>query len=113
MGRILHATPFVTSRMIETIDALYARHSHLAVFYQSFSFMQFKIWTHLAVKHELHPVLYFVIVMISRAARLGAVALVARFFGRRLQGVLDRHGIVLTVAYTLLFVAMLFAVEGG
>jgi len=55
MGRVLLTTPFVTQRMIDTIDGWYVAYGQPAVFFQSFSFMQFKIWTHLAVRHGFNP----------------------------------------------------------
>ncbi len=111
MGRVLHATPFVTQRMIDTIDGWYALIGQPAVFFQSFSFMQFKIWTHLAVRHSFNPVVFFVIVMLSRAVRFAIVAWIASIVGRRLSKTLERHAIVLTAGYSVLFVLMLVVME--
>ena len=111
MGQILRATPFVQERMITEIDSLYSKLGPQAVLHQSFSFMQFKIWTHLAVLHGFQPILYFLLVMVSRAVRLGLVGLAAHLVGtlparlplaprdcvgralhRRLRGHAARHG---------------------
>jgi membrane protein YqaA with SNARE-associated domain len=111
MGRVLHATPFVTQRMIDTIDGWYTHHGPPSVFFQSFSFMQFKIWTHLAVRHGFDPVVYFMIVMFSRAVRFTAVAWIGSVVGRRMQTILARHAIALTAGYAILFVVMLLVME--
>lgn len=111
MYRVLISTPFVTQRMIGTIDGWYGQHGMPAVFFQSFSFMQFKIWTHLAVRHGFNPVGYFVIVMLSRAIRFAVVAWIGSIVGRRMPKIIERHAIALTMCYSILFVVMLIVME--
>lgn len=112
MGRVLQVTPFVTQQMIDTIAGWYTQYGPPAVFFQSISFMQFKIWTHLAVRQDFDPVIFFVIVMLSRAVRFAAVAWIGSFVGRRMPKTIERHAIALTACYSILFVLMLMVMEG-
>jgi membrane protein YqaA with SNARE-associated domain len=109
MGRVLAATPFVSTAMAEVIDGWYTEHGHLAVAFQAFSFMPFKLWTRLAVEHGFNPVLYFAIVMVSRAVRFGLSAWIASVIGRRCPRLVGRYGLALVIAYTMIFVVSLAA----
>ncbi len=111
MGEILRATPFVEERMLTEIDDLYRSRGLQGVLFQSFSFMQFKIWTHLAVAHGFQPIVYFGLVGISRGIRFLIVAFAAQLAGRLAPRFFARHAALFLVLYTTAFLAMLLAVE--
>ena len=111
MANILNSTPFVQPHMIAFVEGVYNRHHYFGVLFQAFSFMQFKIWTHLAVLHGFNPLIYFFLVMVSRAVRFGAVSLLAKNVGDRIQHLLRAHAIAFLFCYTSLFLALLFFLE--
>lgn len=111
MANILGVTPFVQPHMIVFVEAVYSKHGYFGVLFQAFSFMQFKIWTQYAVLHGFHPALYLLLVMISRAVRFGAVAIMSKEIGRKISGVLLSHALLFSVVYTILFFALLVALE--
>lgn len=109
MGRVLAATPFVSAAMFGVIDAWYAEYGNLAVAFQAFSFMPFKVWTRLAVEHGFNPGPYFAIAMVSRTVRFAVSAWVASLVGRRFPRVVARYGLPMMIAYTVIFVVALAA----
>lgn len=111
MASVLSVTPFVQPTMIAFVEDVYNRHHYLGVLFQAFSFMQFKIWTHLAVLHGFNPLIYFTLVMVSRAVRFGAVSLVAKSVGEKIGHLLRTHATAFLLSYTALFLALLFALE--
>jgi membrane protein YqaA with SNARE-associated domain len=111
MASILQATPFVTARMIDDVDTVYSHLGHSAALRQSFSAIQFKIWTHLAVAHDFQPAIYLSLVMISRAARFGLAAFFVQLVGRSFPRVFSRHSLTLLLAFTVAFVGMLLWTE--
>jgi hypothetical protein len=111
MSMILRETPFVTERMMSFIRDVYATYGLPGVLFQSFSFMSFKIWTHLAVESNLNPFGYFSLVMISRSLRLYPVVLLASLVGKFLPGFIRKHFVAILVVYSVSFVVMLVAIE--
>lgn len=111
MASVLEATPFVQAKMIAFVEGIYSRHHYIGVLFQAFSFMQFKIWTHLAVLHGFNPLIYFSLVMLSRMVRFGSISFLAKNIGDRIQTLLKGHALTFVFMYTVLFLALLFALE--
>ncbi len=111
MANVLSVTPFVQPHMIAFVDAVYSKHGYVGVLFQAFSFMQFKIWTQYAVMHGFNPALYLFLVMISRAVRFGAVAVLSKEIGKKISGSLWSHALIFVVIYTILFFSLLIALE--
>jgi membrane protein YqaA with SNARE-associated domain len=103
MANVLSVTPFVQPHMIAFVDAVYSKHGYVGVLFQAFSFMQFKICTQYAVMHGFNPALYLLLLMISRAVRFGAVAVLSKEIGKRISGSLWSHALIFVVIYTILF----------
>lgn len=113
MTGVLSATPFVQPHMIAFVEGVYRQYGYYGVLFQAFSFMQFKIWTQLAVQHGFSPVIYFGLVMVSRALRFGVAARLAKEIGSRVSSLLLPHAVAFSAVYTLLFLGLLILVEGS
>lgn len=111
MNTILQQTPFVTERMFIFIRDVYMNHGLTGVLFQSFSFMSFKIWTHLAVESNLNPFGYFSLVMISRSLRLYLVIFLSSLVGKFFPDFIRKHFILVFISYTLIFISMLTILE--
>ncbi|MBP9866740.1 MAG: hypothetical protein KBC41_01540 [Candidatus Pacebacteria bacterium] len=111
MSFILRETPFVTERMMSFIRGVYATYGLPGVLFQSFSFMSFKIWTHLAIESNLNPIGYFLLVMISRSLRLYPVIFFASLIGKFFPDFIRKHFVTILVAYSVFFILMLVSVE--
>jgi len=112
MAVVLSNTPFVQQHMIAFVESVYSKHGYIGVLFQAFSFMQFKIWTHLAVLHGFNPALYLALVMVSRTIRFGVAAVLAKEIGKKISNFLIRHAILFTSVYTCIFIALLVILEG-
>lgn len=111
MSLVLKETPFVTEKMMSFIRNVYDTYGLPGVLFQSFSFMSFKIWTHIAVEFNLNPLGYFSLVMISRSLRLYPVTLVASLMGKFFPNFIRKHFVTILILYSLSFIVMLVAME--
>jgi hypothetical protein len=111
IGEVLKQTFFVSTKNLEFVSGLFAQHGVLGAFFQSFTLIPFKIWTHLAVGNGFNPAIYFLIVIVSRAIRFFIIGLVAVGLRKLLKNYARENIVILFVLFVIFFFGVMFALE--
>ncbi len=107
---ILDDTPFVNQGMIGDVGGWYTEGDLLVLLKQSVSNIPVKVWTYLAVEHELNLFVYVCGVGISRAVRMFMITFVFAILGRRFAAGIRRRFLLLSVGYVVLFFFVMFTI---
>lgn len=108
---VLSQTPFVSSRMQESISNLYQKYGFWGALFQSWSFMSFKIWTWEAIRADLNFWGYFPVVVFSRIFRLFVVTYGAARLSPWLLPIWNRRPVLSWILYATLFISGLILIE--
>lgn len=111
MTRILVNTPFVSSKNIGFVDAIFIKYGIFGTFFQSITLIPFKIWTHFAFFYGFNPIIYLFFVAISRIFRFYIVAIVAMWISKKFRKNIEKNLIYWLVLYTILFLLLTFLWE--
>jgi hypothetical protein len=111
MGEVLGQTFFVSTKNLELVSGLFAQYGVLGAFFQSFTLIPFKIWTHLVVGNGFNPSIYFLIVIVSRAIRFFIIGLVAIGLRKLLRNYVRDNILILFVLFVMFFFGVMFVLE--
>jgi len=109
--QILDKTPFISDKNFNFVKDIYLEKGVIATFLQSITLIPFKIWTYHITLYNFNPLIYFILVGISRAFRFILVGLIAVYLRKKMENIGKNHLIPLVVLYTLLFLLVTSILE--
>ncbi len=108
---ILFNTPFVVTRNVNFVSNILSSYGVAGALMQSITLIPFKIWTHFIIEFGFSPIIYFILVIISRTFRFLVFAGIASFVARRFPKISRKYFFLFLLIYIILFVGIMIIIE--